>query len=134
MGIKLEQFNKANKGLKKLINTDFNKYELEEYLIDGLINGCIQKFEYTTELCWKSIREYLLENDGLKINSPKQVIKEFYNIGYVNEPNYFALLNALNDRNLLSHIYDEEEVLEVVQRIKNYTFSYDEVIRILNNE
>lgn len=33
--------------------------QLDARLIDGLRNGLAQKFEYTFELCWKCIQDFM---------------------------------------------------------------------------
>ena len=37
----------------------------DERLVDGMQNGRAQKFEYTTELCWKAIKFFLKEKEGV---------------------------------------------------------------------
>jgi nucleotidyltransferase substrate binding protein (TIGR01987 family) len=132
MGIKLEQLIKANDSLVRLLYADIEKYDLDDFLIDGLLNGIIQKFEYTTDLAWKSVREFLIDKDGLQINSPKQVFKEFYSLNYLDENMYLELINALNDRNVLSHVYDEQEMQDILAKIKIYAEAYKNLIDILN--
>jgi hypothetical protein len=43
-------------------------------------DGVIQRFEYTFELCWKSIRKLLLEQGRNEVSSsPKPLFRDTYN-------------------------------------------------------
>lgn len=78
-------------------------------------DGIIQRFEFTTELAWKTIREYLLTQGVSDINTPRNVMKSAFNADIItNEEGWFAILR---DRNSTSHIYDEDEANEIFNRI-----------------
>ena len=115
---KLEVYEKALKGFDTSLNIDFKL--LSEEIIDAIINGRIQKFEYCTELTWKIIKNYLYIYHNIDAKSPRDSIKEFFLIGAVDEPSYELLLNILDDRNKLSHIYKEEFFEEIHSKLKNY--------------
>ena len=68
-------------------------------------DGTIQRFEFTTELAWKTVREYLLNEGMTDINTPKSVMKEAFAAGVIDDEQ--GWLQILNDRNGTSHIYDE---------------------------
>jgi len=67
--------------------------------------GVIQRFEYTFELAWKSLKDYL-EEGGLVISpvTPRQVIKEAFAAKVISDGEVW--INMLDNRNLLSHTYD----------------------------
>jgi nucleotidyltransferase substrate binding protein (TIGR01987 family) len=67
--------------------------------------GIIQRFEYTFELLWKTLKDKMVE-DGLVIEkiSPKFVFKIAYQSKYLD--NIDQWLKMTNDRNLMSHTYD----------------------------
>ena len=68
-------------------------------------DGVIQRFEFTSELAWKTIREYLLSQEVTDINSPKRVMIEAYNNELITDEE--GWIQVLHDRNSTSHIYDE---------------------------
>ncbi len=74
-------------------------------VLDGLKNGLAQKFELATEQCWKAIKSVLLERDGVDEASPKKVIKAFFLAEYISESQYQNLIQAIDDRNKLAHVY-----------------------------
>ena len=91
---------------------------LQEYKVhssDVVRDGVIQRFEFCTELAWKTIREYLLEQGYTEINSPKGVMKQAYADGIITDEN--AWLALLTDRNMTSHIYDDVTAADVFNRI-----------------
>ena len=67
--------------------------------------GVIQRFEYTFELAWKTIKDFL-EAGGLDISpiTPRQVIKEAFAAKVLADGQ--AWIDMLDHRNLLSHTYD----------------------------
>lgn len=79
-------------------------------------DGLIQRFEFTVELAWKSLREYL-EDQGvvLSVSSPRAVLKEAYAVGVIDDADTWnAILTA---RNLTSHVYDEATAAEIARQI-----------------
>lgn len=99
----------------------------DERLMDGMQNGRAQKFEYTTELCWKAIKFFLKEKEGVDEASPKKIIKAYYLGGYVTEDDYLLLIEAVEDRNRLSHIYDAEIFNNILARLSEYAALYERV-------
>ncbi len=67
--------------------------------------GVIQRFEYSFELAWKTIKDYL-EEDGLVISpvTPRQVLKDAFAAKVLTDGQVW--INMLDNRNLLSHTYD----------------------------
>jgi nucleotidyltransferase substrate binding protein (TIGR01987 family) len=78
-------------------------------------DGVIKRFEFTFELFWKTIK-VLLEHEGFGCAGPRSCIKEGARRGFTAEND--ALLDMLEDRNKLSHIYDEAMAQAVYERIK----------------
>jgi nucleotidyltransferase substrate binding protein (TIGR01987 family) len=81
--------------------------------------GVIQRFEYTFELAWKTIKDYL-EEGGLVISpvTPRQVIKEAVAAKVL--PDGEVWINMLDNRNLLSHTYDGSVFEQAVTAIAGH--------------
>ena len=108
---KLSKFSDAIKRLEEAIK------EYDKYQITSSRDGVIQRFEFCTELAWKSTREYLLAQGYVDINSPKSVMKQAYADNLIDDDQaWLALLYA---RNLTSHIYDENTANDIFDDIKN---------------
>ncbi len=94
-------------------------------------DGVIQRFEFTFELLWKTLRLFL-RNSGIDTKTPKESLKEAFRIEWIKEEKTF--LDMLEDRNKTSHIYDKETSEEIFERIKdNYTQVIEEVLKKLKN-
>jgi nucleotidyltransferase substrate binding protein (TIGR01987 family) len=122
MDVKITAFAEALESFAELSALDMNALAktLDALIIDGLENGKAQKFEYTMELCWKAIKVALREREGIDEASPKKVIKAWYLTGHVSEDDYLALIQAVDDRNKLSHIYDQQQFNTIIARLPNY--------------
>ena len=87
---------------------------------DLFVNGQIQKFEYNIELLWKTLKAYFNEGRGITMVYPKEIIKQFFQEELISEEVYILLIDALNSRNLLSHVYNEEIYKEIEPKLKDY--------------
>ena len=136
MDVRLNALKEANSSLTYLVSVDMEALssQLDARLIDGIKNGVAQKFEYTFELCWKCVKDFLKRQEGIDEATPKKIIKALYLSGYVIEDDYLALLKAVDDRNLLSHIYDEAVFAETLTRIPDYARLIARVITVLDIE
>ncbi|CAN5262030.1 nucleotidyltransferase substrate binding protein [soil metagenome] len=83
-------------------------------------NGLIQRFEFTIELAWKVLKDYL-EYQGFDFKpSPKNTIRlaqESEFIDYAQE-----LLDGLLIRNELTHDYDGEKFETMEEQLREETF------------
>jgi nucleotidyltransferase substrate binding protein (TIGR01987 family) len=108
------KFNKLEKAL-----TALEAIYLKSNLPDrSNIDATIQRFEFTFELFWKTLREFFLQK-GLEINFPKDVLKEAFSAGIITDETTW--LEMLKDRNLTSHTYNEALADIIFANIKNYT-------------
>ncbi|MBU0502009.1 MAG: HI0074 family nucleotidyltransferase substrate-binding subunit [bacterium] len=79
-------------------------------------DGVIQRFEFTCQLLWKTIKVFL-KNSGVIAMTPREVLQEAFRLEWFTDEKVF--LNMLEDRNKTSHIYDQKTSREVFERIKN---------------
>ncbi len=78
-------------------------------------DSLIQRYEYTMELAWKTMKDYL-ENEGfMDVTSPKKAVRKAFQERIIKDGP--AWITALDDRNKTSHAYDENMANEVVQSI-----------------
>ncbi len=78
--------------------------------------GVIQRFEYSYELAWKTLKDYL-ESGGLVIAplTPRQVIKEAFGAKVIADGQVWIAM--LDHRNLLAHTYDSSVFEQAVEAI-----------------
>lgn len=81
--------------------------------------GLIQFFEMAFELSWKLLKDYLT-SEGFEIKSPRNAYKQAFQSGLIR--NGSEWLQALEDRNLTAHTYDEETALRVEKMIREKYF------------
>ena len=77
--------------------------------------GIIQSFEFTFELSWKTLKDYL-EAQGVTCQFPREVIKKAFQHQIISEGELW--LDMLGKRNLLAHTYDENLAMEAYRLIK----------------
>jgi nucleotidyltransferase substrate binding protein (TIGR01987 family) len=127
--LKLESLIKAITGFENSLNINLAEYNKE--VSDVIKNGRIQKFQYSSELTWKAIKDYLYLFHSIDAKSPKHSIKEFYLLKAISQEEYETLLNMLDDRNKLSHIYNEEYFDEIHSKLLGYLAVMKKVEKIL---
>lgn len=78
--------------------------------------GVIQRFEYSYELAWKTVKDFL-EEGGLVITpvTPRQVLKESFAAKVISDGQTW--IDMLDLRNLLSHSYDPSVFADAVNAI-----------------
>lgn len=105
-----QRFSNYKKATSQL--TEFiKKGELNKFEVQGLI----QCFEYTFELAWKTMKDYL-ELEGFEVKSPRGTIQTAFQIQLITDGHIW--IDALNKRNLMAHTYDEEVAKEAEELIK----------------
>ena len=76
----------------------------------------IQRFEVCMELAWKTIKDYMEHNGFIFAQVlPSAVIKEAGAAKLLDTPGVW--LQALDDRNKMSHTYDFQKFEQVIERI-----------------
>ncbi|HSM80272.1 MAG TPA: nucleotidyltransferase substrate binding protein [Nodosilinea sp.] len=81
--------------------------------------GIIQFFELTFELAWKVMKDYE-EAEGILAKTPREAIKQGFQIGLISHGH--GWMNALQDRNLTTHTYNEATAIAVEASIRNDYF------------
>ncbi|MCP9754683.1 nucleotidyltransferase [Lacihabitans sp. CCS-44] len=82
-------------------------------------SGIIQIFEYTFELAWKTMKDYLKEME-VEVNYPREVIKTAFSYELIEDGDTW--IDMLEKRNLMSHTYDKKNAELAYSLIKNEYF------------
>lgn len=96
----------------KILNEAFNIEVFDEISSAGAIHF----FEITFELTRKTMKDFL-ESEGFIVKSPRETIKQAYQYGIID--NAHILLDALEDRNLATHVYDETKLKTILSNIRS---------------
>lgn len=83
-------------------------------------DASIQRFEFTFELLWKTIKHYLKEIEGVECKSPKECFREIRVILEIHDADVELLMSMCDDRNLSVHTYSEKMANELYERLKKY--------------
>lgn len=79
----------------------------DEFLRDSVI----QRFEYTFELCWKTLKRYFDWNQGLQESNVKNILREAGKQGLIDDVElWFSFHKA---RNETSHTYNKQKAEEI---------------------
>ena len=115
---RLEDFEKAVKRLKDAYEQTLKHKEDEYYTF--FRDSTIQRFEFTVEIMWKTLKSFLYEYAGIDCKSPKGCIRDFFSAGYLTEEETTNLLEMIDDRNMTSHTYHEEVAEEIFKDLHIY--------------
>jgi len=97
-----------------------------------VIDATIQRFEYTFELFWKTLKRALEEAGRKPSGTPRDVLSFGWQDDWL-DGDERLWIGMLADRNRTSHVYDEAEALEIYGRIRDYAphlrRAYDDLCR-----
>ncbi|MCH2216872.1 MAG: nucleotidyltransferase substrate binding protein [Flavobacteriales bacterium] len=81
--------------------------------------GVIQRFEYTWELAWKVLKDYL-NHAGIVLDkfTPASVIRAAFEAQVITNGDLW--MQALDARNKMSHVYDAKKFEDVIQQIHDH--------------
>lgn len=105
----MENLEKALNRLQEALN--------EKPLNSLYIDGTIQRFEFTFELYWKTLKR-LLEEEGMDPKTPRETLKHAFAAGWLDHE--MSWLQMLKDRNETSHVYDESKAKQIYENIEGY--------------
>lgn len=77
--------------------------------------GVIQAFEYTYELAWNMLRDFLRWQGNSDITGSRDTIREAFSAGLID--NGESWMQMLVDRNRTSHTYNEETAEQILKAI-----------------
>ena len=81
--------------------------------------GVVGQFNLTFELAWKALQEVLRMHgvEGAETGSPREILQVGDKVGFVNDSSVWLLM--LKKRNTSIHIYNEEEIDELIVFIRD---------------
>lgn len=109
---KLDNFSNS---LRVLRSADFALADDDEIYRTGVVG----QFALTFELAWKAMQEVLRSHgvEAAATGSPREILQLGYRYGLVDEPDVWLLM--LKKRNSSTHIYDEDEIDQVLLLIRD---------------
>lgn len=88
----------------------------------GMRDSVIQRFEYCTDLFWKSLKFYLeiTEKIDVTINSPRGIIREATKAKFLSEDEGDECIEMIECRNRTSYAYHEVMAEEIAAQAPKY--------------
>jgi nucleotidyltransferase substrate binding protein (TIGR01987 family) len=90
--------------------------------------GLIQAFEFTHELAWNTLKDFLEERGVQNLYGSKDTTREAFKAGLIE--NGEAWMNMIQSRNLTSHTYEEATAAKIVSAIRATYFAEFEALCI----
>lgn len=106
---RFEHFSNALKLLNIAVAMDFEKMD------DLQKEGFVQRFEFTHELAWKLMKDYLNYQGNFEINGSRDATREAFKVGLIQDGNVW--MDMIKSRNLSSHTYDEATLREILENV-----------------
>jgi nucleotidyltransferase substrate binding protein (TIGR01987 family) len=96
----------------------------KEGFSDVYLDVAVKRFEFTFEMAWKAIRRYL-DFSGVTCKSPRACFKEAFAQGLVEEEGVW--LEMIEFRNLSTHIYNEQEIQELLDYVSSFSKAFNQL-------
>lgn len=123
-----ERFEDYKKAFERMSEA-LDKKEFSELEKDGVI----QRFEFTFELAWKTLKDYLEDQSFADISSPKKAIRKAFESGLIGDGDVW--IEMQEDRNRMSHLYNQSESEKIFKNIKNkYAKALNDLVVALEKE
>lgn len=99
--------------------------QLRRFIAKGVLNeleeqGLIQSFEYTHELAWNTLKDFLKNSGNMTIFDSKDATREAFKRGLIDKGETWMLM--IRDRNQTSHTYNPETAKAIVANIRERFF------------
>lgn len=121
----LYNFSQALDRFIKVVDTE-KKFK-EDGFEDVYLDLVVKRFEFTYEMSWKALKRFL-SFLGIEATNPRNVFKEAYAQSIISDETIW--LDMIEQRNLSSHVYDELEISEILDKKENYKEAF---VRLRDN-
>jgi nucleotidyltransferase substrate binding protein (TIGR01987 family) len=126
----IQRFNNYKKALNQLQYAMELMRERELSILEK--QGVIRAFEYTHELAWKTLKDFLESRGNTDIYGSRDATKKAFALGLIE--NGEVWMQMIKSRNLTSHVYDESTADDVITFVKEQYFEQFEKLRIKMEE
>lgn len=107
--------------------------QLTKFIEKGSLNeleeqGLIQAFEYTHELAWNLLRDYLRDQGTQNIHGSRDATRIAFSVGLIEDGE--SWMDMIKDRNQTSHTYNQATAKAIAENITTRFFALF-MVRIL---
>lgn len=82
--------------------------------------GIIQRFEYTFDLAWKTLKDFFEYQGYQDLTGSRDTFREAFKQGIISDGEIW--MEMIESRNLTSHVYDEATAKEIFETVKEKYF------------
>jgi nucleotidyltransferase substrate binding protein (TIGR01987 family) len=94
--------------------------------------GMIQAFEFTHELAWNTLKDFLEDRGVQGLYGSKDASRAAFKAGLIE--NGEAWMDMIQSRNLTTHTYDEATAAQIISAIRSTYFPEFEALRVKLDE
>lgn len=97
-----------------LLLEEYKKQKMNDIRFEiAFRDSVIKRFELCYDLLWKCLKDYLTDQFGIEVASPKKVFQECFNQKIISQEQLKEALVMSDDRNLTVHTYDDQMASDV---------------------
>ena len=122
----MQRFNNYKKALKQLQDAVELMGERELSILEK--QGFIQAFEFTHELAWKTLKDFLENRGNTDIYGSRDATKKAFALGIIDDGEIW--MQMIKSRNLTSHTYDENTADEIIGIVKDVYYVQFEKLKL----
>lgn len=90
-------------------------------------DGALQRFEFTYELLWKTLKK-ILAFKGINVNNPRDVFREAARNQLIDNPKFW--FEVIRKRNLTTHVYNQQMADAIFDFLQQFE---PELTKVLKN-
>lgn len=128
---RLDSYRKAFERMNEAVEM-ISLYSIKNRETELLLDALIQRYEFTHELAWKLMKDYL-EYMGISgIIGSRDAIRYALQNGLIDDDRW---MDSIVDRNITSHNYDQEIAIEIAGRIISiYQPLFDKFLQVMSEK
>lgn len=128
---RLDSYRKAFERMNEAVEM-ISLYSIKNRETELFLDALIQRYEFTHELAWKLMKDYL-EYMGISgIVGSRDAIRYALQNGIIEDDRW---MDTIVDRNITSHNYNQEIAIEVAGRIISvYHSLFNEFLRVMTEK
>lgn len=128
---RLDSFRKAFRRMKEAVKS-VSIYSVKTIESELLLDALIQRYEFTHELAWKLMKDYLEYMGISRIVGSRDAIRYALQNGLIDDDRW---MDSIVDRNITSHNYDQEIAIEIAGRIISiYQPLFDKFLQVMSEK
>jgi len=119
LNLRLSVLSKALDRFKDALDL-FKTIDESEKIYSHIRDSVIQRFEFSVDIFWKCLKDYLGLKHKINLASPRSVMKECFAQRIIDEEELKIFEDMIDDRNDTSHVYNEIMSQDIAENAYEY--------------